>query len=405
MITRSAQFYDFVSQGLAAMGYTDAQGNVDMTAYLNDMFAEKYNADKTYTQVGFPLNPDITINPTYAQIEATIRPYTLAANVDYDSDGPTKSLDGINLRSGQLPTFKHEVYLSRKVYRDKMQIANLIGKATDDILDVVMDLFFTSVDDLLGGNYNTMLYLRHQIVSNQGKLVIDSNNNPWGLPLEIDFGVDKKHIHDSAWYKKDAATGTVTQTDNVNNGKISPIQVARKIVQDAKDKDFAPAMHWECSYQTYLALVDLPYFREQYVLATRPDISDSDMRVAFGNTIEENVIWNYIQSRIGTIKVFDAVASVESVDKTTHKPVYNSLQSFKEGVLALVPDGNIGDVQFGKPVFIDTPGARNALYDGGRTLLRTIFQDDKMNYAVKSEFQGIPVPNKTRWFYYLNVMG
>lgn len=86
------------------------------------MFANKYNADATFSQMGFPLNPDIPINPTYEQLEATIRPYTMAAYVDIDSDGPTKSTDGLLLKMGKLPTFKHEITLSRKTLREQMML-------------------------------------------------------------------------------------------------------------------------------------------------------------------------------------------------------------------------------------------------------------------------------------------
>ena len=83
---RNAEFYDFIAQGLISMGYVDG-GRASLEMYLNDMFAEKWNAEATYAQMGFPLDPDIRLHPTYEQIEATIRPYTMAAYVDYDSDG------------------------------------------------------------------------------------------------------------------------------------------------------------------------------------------------------------------------------------------------------------------------------------------------------------------------------
>lgn len=116
MYTRNKEFYDIVGKGLAALGYT---GNKPLEAWINDMFAEKYNAEQTFSQMGFPLNPNIPLNPTYEQIEATVRAYTLATYVDIDSDGATKSTDGISLQMGGLPTFKHEIVLSRKILREK----------------------------------------------------------------------------------------------------------------------------------------------------------------------------------------------------------------------------------------------------------------------------------------------
>lgn len=402
MYTRDKQFYDIVAKGLASMGYT---GEKPLQAYIEDMFAQKYNAEATFAQMGFPLNPSIPLNPTYEQIEAAIRPYTMATYVDMDSDGATKSTDGMSLKMGGLPIFKHEIVFSRKILREKMLLMDAIGGTTPEIEDTIMDLLFNSIDDLLGGNYNTFRYQRHQIVSNFGKLVIDKKNNPLGIPVEIDFGVPKKNIASSKWYVKSEA-GVVSQTADVTNGKIDPLKVMRQVRINSRDNDFAPTGHWECSRRTYEDLIALPYFRSMYVLASRPDITDTATRASFGNLIEDDVIKRFIEGRIGaTIQVIDSVSAVERFNKETKKVEYTNLDSFNEGVLVYVPDGAIGDVQCGKPIYMETPGARVALYDGGRTLIRQIFNDETMTQVIKSEVTGLVVPNKVRWMYYLTIKG
>jgi hypothetical protein len=400
MYTRNKEFYDIVGKGLAALGYT---GNKPLEAWINDMFAEKYNAEQTFAQMGFPLNPNIPLNPTYEQIEATIRPYTMATYVDIDSDGATKSTDGLSLKMGGLPTFKHEISLSRKILREKMMLMDAIGGSTPEIESTIMELLFNGVDNLLGGNYNTFLYQRHQVVSRKGRLIIDAANNPLGITLDIDFGVPKKNIQDSAWYKK---TGdTVTQETAVGS-TIDPIKVMRQVRRDSQEKDFAPAGHWECSKTTFEDLISLPYFRKMYTVATRPDISDADMQLSFANLVPDETIKAFIEARIGAeIRVIDSISVVEKFNKTSNKVEYTTLQSFEEGVLAYVPNEDMGDVQCGRPIFMETPGARTALYDGGRTLIRQIFNDETMTQTVKSEVTGLVVPNKVRWFYYLNVKG
>lgn len=399
---RDAQYYDFIAQGLAGMGYVEG-GRASLEMYLNDMFAEKWNAEATYANMGFPLDPDIKLHPTYEQIEATIRPYTMAAYVDYDSDGPSKSVDGIMLKSGEIPIFKHEVYLDRKKVKEKMAITDMLGGMSNDIVDAIMALFFTAVDDLIGGNFNTVQFQRHQIVGNEGKLVINSENNPYGLPLEIDFGVPSKNKKTSVWYTK-AADGTVSQSQNIGT-TVKPIDVARKIVEDAEDNDFMAEGHWECSKKTKKDLLAMPYFREMYAQAVRPDITDSTTRVAWSNTIEEDIIWQYIQNRIGRVEVIDAIGSVEFINPKTRKAAYRNIQAFKEGVLVYVPNGEIGSVQSGKPVWIDSGNTRSALFDGGRTLIREIRDGEHMTIKTKSESQTLCVPKSTRWFYYLTVMG
>lgn len=399
MFTRDANFYDLVGKGLASLGYVGADA---LQGFVDDFFKEKYDAERTFSEVGFPLNPDLPFRPTYEQIEATVRPYTMAAYVDIDSDGPSKSTDGMSLKSGGLPTFKHEVTLDRKILREKMMIAEAMRGTNSEIDSVIIKLLFKGLDDLLGGNYNTMLYQRHQVVSNLGRLVIDAKNNPYGLPIELDFGVDGSHIYKSDWYSV-AADGTVSQNEDVTAGDVSPIKILRNIRRKAEMLDGLGACHWEVSKNTYEALVNLPYFRELFAIATRPDISSSDNRIAYANTIDDATIWNYIQQRIGRIEVIDAVATVERINPTTHKTMFTTLNSFKDGVFVLVPDGEIGDVQCGRPVYMETPGSRVALYDGGRTLIRQVFNDENMIQTIKSEVTALCVPNKTRWFYYVCV--
>lgn len=400
MFTRDKAFYDLVAKGLTSLGYT---GEKPLQAYIQDMFATKYNSEKVFSQMGFPLNPDIPINPTYEQIEATIRPYTMATYVDIDSDGATKSTDGMSLKQGGLPTFKHEITLSRKVLREKMMLADAIGSSTPEIEEVIMELLFKGVDDLLGGNYNTFRYQRHQIVSNKGQLIINAKNNPLGIPMKIDFGVPAKNIKTSTWYTE--SNDTIKQDDAVGK-TVNPLEIMRNVKRDAEEKDFAPTGHWEVNKPTFEAFINLPFIRSLYTMAIRPDITSVENQLAFGKLQEEDVIKSWAERQIkATITVVDSVSSIEKFNKDTKKIEYANIRSFEDGVFVYVPDGSIGDVQCGKPIFMETPGARTALYDGGRTLIRQVFNDENMIQTIKSEVTGVCVPNKVRWMYYLNVKG
>lgn len=399
MYTRNKEFYDIVGKGLASMGYVSDREGSALTKFMNDQFAEKYNADSYFGNLGFSINPNIPINPTYEQIEATIRPYTMATYVDIDSDGATKSTDGMSLKMGSLPTFKHEIVLSRKILREKMMLMEVLGGTNSDIEDTVMELLFNGLDDLLGGNYNTIKHQRHQVISNEGKLVIDAKNNPLGIPVQVDFGVPSKNIITSQWYTKNSA---VAQESTVGKTVI-PLQVMKNVKRDAEQKDYAPLGHWEVSKTTWDDLLQLPYFRQMYVMATRPDITSAENVTAYGALITDEVLKKFIEAQVGApIHVIDDISVVESFEKDTKKMKYTNIESFNEGVLVYVPN-DLGDIQFGKPLYMETPGARVGLYDGGRTLIRQVFNDDTMTQVVKSEVTGLVVPNKTRWQYYLKI--
>lgn len=400
MYGRTKEFYDIVGKGLASLGYVSDREGSALTKFMNDQFAEKYNADSYFGALGFSVNPNIPLNPTYEQIEATIRPYTMATYVDIDSDGATKSTDGMTLRMGTLPTFKHEVVLSRKILREKMLLMDRMGGADAEIENTVMDLLFDGLDDLLGGNYNTIKHQRHQAIST-GKLVIDAKNNPLGIPLSIDFNVPSKNIKISTWYKK---SDSVTQESNVGKS-IMPLQVMKDVKRKAEQEDYAPLGHWEVSKTTWDDLLQMPYFRQMYVMATRPDITSADNIVAYGALLTDDVLKKFIEAQVGApIHVIDDISVVESFDKASKSMKYTNIESFQEGVLVYVPN-DLGDIQFGKPIYMETPGARVGLYDGGRTLIRQVFNDETMTQVVKSEVTGLVVPNKTRWQYYLKIKG
>lgn len=399
MFTRPAEFYNLVAHGLSSIGYSGATAFND---YVNDNFATKYNIKSFGANLGFSVNPNIPLAPTFEQLDCTVRPYTMAAYVDIDSEGPTKSTDGFQLKLGNLPTFKHEVTLSRKVLREKMILAEERGGQSQADLNTVLDLLFTRVDSLIGGNYNTIAHQRHQLVSNDCKLVVNGDNYPGSIPLEIDFGLAADHKKESVWYSK--SDETVSQASDVTSGKISPLKVMKDIMYMAKTKYFMPRGHWEVSERTWNDLKELPYFKEMFVLAKRPDITDAATRAAFGNLVEDDAVKTFIEQQIGAkIVVIDHVAYTEKYDKEGKKIAYTEQDSFKEGVMVYVPDGELGDIQFGRPVAMVTPGARIAMYDGGRTMLRQVFEDKTMTQYIESEVTGLVVPNKTRWMFRLKI--
>lgn len=390
-IARTPEFYDLISQGLTGLGYTSFNDWVD------DTFAEKYNAEKTFAEMGFPLNPALPIRPTYEQMEATVRPYTMAGYVDIDSDGPTKSTDGLALKMGQIPIFKHEVSIDRKILREQLYLADRLGGVNAEIREVAMDQLFYSTDNLLGGNYNTFRYQRHQIVSNQGKLIINAKNNPLGIPLEIDFGVPTKNVKKHICYTK-AANGTVTEKEGSNL-----VQTCKDVKYDAEQKDRCPAGHWEVSKNTWQNILKLQSLRMLFV-TTNNTLVDEKTREILATLVEEDAFKAWFERIIGApVTVVDFVGYVEKFNTTTKKMEYVDCPAFEEGVMVYVPDGAIGDAQFGKPIVMQTPGARVALFDGGRTLIRQIFNDENMMQTIKSEASGLCVPNKTRWFYYVRI--
>jgi hypothetical protein len=412
MIAQSKEFYDLLGQGLSGLGFVDNSETSALSQYIDTYFADKYNAEATMATAGFPLNQNVKLSDIYEQIEATTRPYTIATHTDIDADGPVKGHSGVTLSTGNIPIWKHKTVTGRKDVKDELRLAQRLGGADQQIIDSFMALFFDSVDELIGGNHNTMLYLRNMIVST-GKLVINAANNPAGIPMSIDFCGDyrTKHTTTSTWYTKDSSTGKVTQDSAVGatgDMGIDPIALMRSIRTSAQlGSDHLPlACHWECDFLTWEAILAMPWFRQFYTIATRPDITDVTNQTIYGRTIDDDTFKAWFEKLIGSkVVVNDNLASIEKINTTTHKTEFVDLRGFEEGTFVLVPDGDLGDSQFAAPFAIGSNATRIAYFDGNRTMIRTVFDDEHMTYANKSEFTGLPVPNKTRWQYFLKIKG
>jgi hypothetical protein len=160
------------------------------------------------------------------------------------------------------------------------------------------------------------------------------------------------------------------------------------------------------SKKTWRTLFKLDYFKTAYVVWNRPDITDATQQLAFGKTVTETAFKAWFEEAVGApIVVVDDKEFVEKFNPTTRLIETVEVPSFEDDVLVYVPNGIIGDVQCGYIVAMETPGARIARYDGGRTLLRQVFNDATMTQTIKSEVTGLCVPNKTRHMYYLKVQG
>ena len=83
MEIRDRQFYDLIARGLESNG-------ISYQEYVDELFAEKYNAPDT---PGFDWEPDMQDDFEFKQISATARVYTMATYVDFDSPGPVKALN------------------------------------------------------------------------------------------------------------------------------------------------------------------------------------------------------------------------------------------------------------------------------------------------------------------------
>jgi hypothetical protein len=383
---RDKDYYDLVGRALGALPFQE---------WINTMYSDKYNTPDTK---GFMWDDDIQIDFTYHQLQAELGIYAMATYVDIDSPAPLRSVDGFEISTGKIPRFKHGFKLNEKIIREKMILAQR-GAFSSSSEDAIMNLLYNSVDQLLGGNYNTLTYQRHQAVS-KGALSLLNTNNPQGIQnLTFDFKIPSANkitkTNTDRWWTDDNYATEGTASD--------PLKDLLALIKKAED-DYSPVAVLEVSkkgFDRFMAhskvLVAIGYYYN-------PEAGSDAIASNIAKRLTRDEIKTILERKLGVrIDIIDTVSVVEVWDKDTKSVKKNRISAFDEDSWALIPDGNIGTIKAAEPVVIADPASRIALYDGGRTLLTQTFNATAKYQYIESELTALCVPNNVNFMYLLKV--
>lgn len=383
---RDAAYYDLVGKSLMGTTYQE---------FVDTIFADKYNTPDTS---GFVWDEEIQMDFTYHQLQAELGIYAMATYVDLDSPAPLRGVDGVEINTGKIPRFKHGFKLNEKIIREQMIMA---GKGAFDAAAerAIMNVLYNSTDQLIGGNYNTLTYQRHQAVST-GKLALLNTNNPQGIQnITFDFKVPAANITTKAgnyrWWTDDAYT-----TEGSSSDPVADLVALVKAAEDA----YAPVSVLEVSKKGFIrflghskVLIALGYYYN-------PEAASDAIATNIAKRLSTEESRLLLERKLGyAIRVIDHVSAVESYNKTTKLIVKTNISSFDEDAWVLMPDGQIGTIKAVQPIVIQDPAARVALYDGGRTVLTQTFDAKNKYQYIESELTALCVPSNTKYMYYLNI--
>lgn len=386
MVQRNAAYYDLVGRSLAG---------VDYQTFVDTMFADKYNAPSTE---GFMWDDEIQMDFTYHQLEAELGIYAMATYVDIDSPAPMRGMRGVEINTGKIPRMKHGFNLNEKIIREQMIMAQK-GAFDAAAEDAIMKLLYKSTDQLIGGNYNSLSYQRHQAVST-GKFDITLTNNPMGIQnLSFDFKIPAGNITTLAgnyrWWT-DAAYTT-------EGSSATPVEDLVALVKKATDA-FAPVAAIEVSKAGFNRFLGHSKAKISLGYLYSPEAASDAIATNIANrlSVEESRI--LLERKLGvSVKVIDHIAEVEKYNKTTKVLDYTRVSSFDEDAWVLVPDGELGTIKAVQPIVIGDPAARIALFDEGRTVITQTFDARNKVQTIESELTALCVPNKRKYMYYLNI--
>lgn len=382
MIQRNQTYYDLL--GANGIGMT----NERFQTFINK-FQEKYNVLNTD---GFDWDDEIQIDFTYEQLQAELGIATLPTFVDIDAGAPYKMQDKFVIGSNKIPRFKHGFAMNEKIIREQMIMAKRLGSVTPDVRNTLLKLLFDSVDKLIVGNHNELTYQRNQIVST-GKFDITAENNPQGIKgLSFTFGTNTSSLSGtSRWWTN--AEHTVA-----NQGSASdPLNDMKKIRKTATSVG-VPLGHFEISKVLFDDLATHTKVLSRVGYALYPNADGETNAITYAQNLTEDALKAAMERIVGApIKVIDARAVVEKFE--SGKIVKSAIDSFDSKSFAYVPDGMLGTIKAVEPIAVADPAARIAYFDGGRTIIKNVFNTDTNTQYVYSECTALVVPSVARYMY------
>ena len=359
-----------------------------------DGFNEKYN---TLNVDGYQWDNEIQWDYTYEQLIAASNIATLPIYVDESSEALDKAFGKFEIGSNKIPTQKHRYPVDAKMLRSKFLLAQKFGASTltTETQNSLLDLLYTSGDNLIKGNRNAWTHQRMRINST-GQFVIDINNNPRGIKgLTFDFGIPQAN--------KDTLLTTARWWTNsthitANEGSSSDPLLYMKTLVKAKKKLGFPQGHIEMSIDLFDDLLIHSKVLQRIGYTLYPQAT-ADGAIVYATNLTDDAKKAAMERFINCpIQTYDSIANVDSFDVTTKQLKQTTIENFVPTNIAFIPNGQLGTIKAVKPiVFTDDPTQRTAWFDGGRTLITNKFENKTKTMYVESEMATLCVPNMPQY--------
>ena len=384
MVTNVTNYYDLMSFGLGELSFQQ----------FIDGFNEKYN---TINVDGYQWDNEIQWDYTYEQLIAASNIATLPIYVDESSEALDKAFGKFEIGSNKIPTQKHRYPVDAKMLRSKFLLAQKFGASTltTETQNSLLDLLYTSSDNLIKGNRNALTHQRMRINST-GQFVIDINNNPRGIKgLTFDFGIPQAN--------KDTLLTTARWWTNsthitANEGSSSDPLLYMKTLVKAKKKLGFPQGHIEMSIDLFDDLLIHSKVLQRIGYTLYPQAT-ADGAIVYATNLTDDAKKAAMERFINCpIQTYDSIANVDSFDVTTKQLKQTTIENFVPTNIAFIPNGQLGTIKAVKPiVFTDDPTQRTAWFDGGRTLITNKFENKTKTMYVESEMATLCVPNMPQY--------
>lgn len=359
----------------------------DMTR-LQD-FVDAILADYNTLKVdGFTFNDDLLDDFTFEQVEHYVGIAPLASVVDPDSPAIPFGRQGQSLGTGKIPRMKTVEYLNEA----KVRTLKKLIRRRDISASMVQDSAGASIGEIIANQVqsftNALTYQRDQMVSTGG-IVYNSTNNPYGINLELSARVPSANK-----YAVNSGNGWFAATTYAAVASSDPVKDMKDLVEVARKKGLSA-----CHFEMNNLVIDR-------LLAHSQVIDDLKLRFSLNATYSVTSLKPFTRSE--QIAALEALVGKPIVEKDHISAVEYSeggvlkertFSSFSDANVALVPDGNIGEILTVEPLLFE--GGRYA-YAFGRKAAFTIGTDYvKKCQSYGGEMTSVVAPDKPRLMFYL----
>lgn len=365
-----------------------------LTAFLDRMLA-KYN---TLDLSGFPMAP-LQTSFTFEQVMKELQMNIMSSYVSLQSDPIPIGTEGISVNTGSIPRQKSMEVMDEIKMREIYMLMNRTDVGMNRLMDAAGLQLYVTLDMLFGGHYNAMTYQRNQIVST-GKFSITDTNNPRGIKnFTYDAGVPTKNITSLSGQKQWWTDKGTYATEGTESDPIADLEA--KV--DEADNKGVTAKHFEID-KLYAKQVVKHSKVIKAIAANIYPMGDDTMASAAAANLSFDRKMQILGEIVGApFVVRDHIATVQKWDNSAKALKNEQIRSFASDVIALVPDGNIGQTLAVEPLKL--PGGFYGERMNGALLLTIVYDYQKKIQTYNTELTALVVPDKSPYMFYLYPSG
>lgn len=338
---------------------------------------------------GFDWNPDLLDDFTYSQVEKYLGIAPMASVVDPDSPAIPFSKKGEVIGTGSIPRMKTVDYLNEAKIR---ALKKLIRRR-----DVTVETVRAAAGAAIGEVFveqtksfkNAITFQRDQMVSTGG-IVYNSTNNPYGIALTLSARVPSGNTTTL----QSAARWWTAASYATEGGSADPIADMKAMVKTAKEKGLEMC-HFEINSdflehilnhsKVVAALQARISLRYSYSVTDLSPFNNDDLIAALSQVVGKPVI---------------AKGHISSVEYSTGgKVAERQFKSFADKVVALVPDGKIGEILTVEPLLLE--GGKYAFALDGKLAFTIAADYVNKCQSYGGELTSLCVPSYPRLMFYL----